>query len=219
METSLHRTLKERYAVGGSGHLEVMVAGFRIDAVDDAGRLIEIQSAPLGALRRKLGRLLPDHRMRIVKPVALGRRIIRRARRDGPDLKARRSPKCGSALDVFDDFVGIVRLFPHVNLEIEVLQVNVDEVRVPRHRWPGYFVADRVLGAILGTISLVRADDLWSLLPDGSNWREPFTTRELAQAIARPIWFAQRVAYCLRHSGAARVVGKSGNRLIYVRKP
>jgi hypothetical protein len=217
METSLHRALKERYALGGSGHPEVIVAGFRIDAVDDAGRLVEIQSGPLGALGRKLGRLLPDHRVRVVKPVALGRRIIRRARRDGPDLLARRSPKRGAVLDIFDDFVGIVRVFPHINLEIEVLQVIVDEVRVPRRRWPGYFVADRLLGAIVGTSSLASADDLWSLLPDDYNWQEPFTTRELAQAIARPIWFAQRVAYCLRKSGAARVIGKSGNRLIYVR--
>ena len=33
-----------------------------------------------------------------------------------------------------------------------------------------------------------------------------------------PLSFAQRVAYCLRLTGAARVVGKQGNRLIYVRR-
>ncbi len=92
METSLHRALKERYAAGGSGHPEVMLAGFRIDAVNGAGRLIEIQSGPLGPLRRKLGQLLPDHRMRIVKPIALRRRIVRRSKRDGPNLSARCSP-------------------------------------------------------------------------------------------------------------------------------
>src|SRR5579883_2246090 len=78
METSLHRALKEQYATGGSGRPEVVIGGFRVDAVDEAGRLVEVQSGPLGPLRGKLRRLLPDHRVRIVKPVVLRRRIVRR---------------------------------------------------------------------------------------------------------------------------------------------
>ena len=62
METSLHRSLKERYAAGSVGRREVTVERFRIDAVDDSGRLIEIQSGALGPLRSKLRRLLADHR-------------------------------------------------------------------------------------------------------------------------------------------------------------
>ena len=61
METSLHRSLKERYATGGDGRSEVPIRGYRIDAVDEAGRLVEVQSGPLGPLRGKLGRLLPEH--------------------------------------------------------------------------------------------------------------------------------------------------------------
>lgn len=218
METSLHRALKERYAAGGSGHPEVTLAGFRIDAVDGAGRLVEVQSGPLGPLRRKLGRLLPEHRVRIIKPIARCRRIVRRSRRDGPNLSARRSPKRGALLDVFDDLLGVASVFPHANLEIEILEVTIDEVRVPRRRWPGYSVADRILGAIHETTCLRRAADLWTLLPGHCIGREPFTTRELADQIGRPVWFAQRVAYCLRLSVAVSVVGKSGNRRIYVRK-
>ena len=41
----------------------------------------------------------------------------------------------------------------------------------------------------------------------------------LARELGRPLSFAQRVAYCLRLTGAARVVGKTGNRLIYSGKP
>ena len=44
MEMSLHRSLKERYATGGDGRSEVSVGRYRIDAVDDMGRLIEVQS-------------------------------------------------------------------------------------------------------------------------------------------------------------------------------
>jgi hypothetical protein len=218
METSLHRALKERYAAVGSGNREVTLAGCRIDAVDGAGRLVEIQSGSLGPLRRKLGHLLPDHRMRIIKPIALRRRIVRRSKCDGPNLSARCSPKRGTLVDVFDDLMGVVSVFPHSNLEIEILAVTIDEVRVPRRRWPGYSVADRILGTIEGKTCLRRAADLWALLPRHFSGREPFTTLKLSQEIERPIWFAQRVAYCLRQSGAACVVGKSGNRRIYVRE-
>ena len=217
METSLHRSLKERYATGGEGRAEVPVRGYRIDAIDDTGRLVEVQSGPLGPLRGKLSRLLPDHRVRIVKPVILRRRVVRRLCPDGPDVSARSSPKRGALHDVFDDLMGVVRVFPHSNLDIEILGVTVDEVRMPRRRRPGYVVADRRLGVICSSATLARADDLWALLPDGCDGREPFTTSDLAARLGRPAWFAQRVAYCLRLTGAARVEGKVGNRIVYVR--
>jgi hypothetical protein len=218
METSLHRTLKERYAVGGSGHPEVAIQGFRVDAVDEAGRLIEVQSGALGPLRGKLRKLLPEHRVRIVKPVVLNRRVVRRSKLDGEALSSRRSPKRGALLDVFDDLIGVVRVFPHANLEIEVLGVAIEEVRVPRRRWPGYRVTDRRLSEIHEVTSLVHASDLWALLPPGLLARPAFTTHELARDLDRPLAFAQRVAYCLRLTGAAKVAGKSGNRLIYHRE-
>jgi len=217
METSLHRSLKERYATGGNGRPEVAIRGFRIDAVDDAGRLVEVQSGPLGPLRGKLNRLLPDHRIRIVKPVVLRRRVVRRHRADGPDLSSRSSPRRGALHDVFDDLVGVVRVFPHANLEIEVLGVTIDEVRTPRRRRPGYAVADRRLDTILTSALIARAEDLWALLPGDCDNGMPFTTVDLAERLDRPVWFAQRVAYCLRLAGAARVAGKAGNRLVYVR--
>jgi hypothetical protein len=217
METSLHRALKERYSEGEHCRREVKVAGFRVDAIDDAGRLIEIQSGALGPLREKLRRLLQEYRLRIVKPVLLKRRLIQKSRRDGPVVSARCSPKRGTFIDVFEDLLGVARLFPHSNLEIEVLGVTIDEVRVPRRRRPGYRVVDRLLGEIRGSTTLTRAADLWVLLPANCAAGEPFTTRELAIWLKRPLRFAQRVVYCLRHSGAVRVVGKTGNRVIYLK--
>ena len=111
------------------------------------------------------------------------------------------------------------RVFPHANLEIEILGVTIEEIRVPRRRWPGYTVADRCLGEIQETTSLVQAGDLWSLLPDGVTDGNRSRTHDLAERLGRPLSFAQRVAYCLRLTGAARVMGKSGNRLIYIREP
>jgi hypothetical protein len=215
VETSLHRELKERYGPGSGGRQEVALRGYRIDAVSGDGVLVEVQSGALGPLKGKLERLLTESTVRVIKPVVVARRVVRRAKHDGPDLSARFSPKRGDVVDVFDDLIGLARVFPHSNLRIDVLAVEVDEVRVTRRRKPGYAVADRLLREVVGCVSLREAGDLWRLMPDGLDG--PFTTRDLAGRMGRRLDFAQRVAYCLRLTGAVEAVGKTGNQRIYSR--
>jgi len=210
LETTLHRQLKARHGPEFGGRIEVVVGGFRIDAVDADGTLIEVQSAALGPLRGKLARLLPDYRVRVVKPVVVSRRIVRR---DG--RSARQSPRRGALLDAFDDLVGLARLFPHPNLRIDVVAVAIDELRAPRRRRPGYSVVDRSLREVVGSTALESGGDLWALLP--ANIPDPFTTLDLARALGKPIDFARRVAYCLRSGGAAEAVAKRGNLVVYSR--
>jgi hypothetical protein len=214
VETTLHRQLKARYGTEAGGRSEVTLSGYRIDAVRPEGVLVEVQSGPLGPLKGKLSGLLPLHRVHVVKPVVVARRVVRRARRDGADLSARLSPKRGTIVDVFDDLVGLVRVFPHPNLCVELLEVEIDEIRVPRRRRPGYSVADRSLRTVVATVALRNATDLLALLPDGLD--RPFTTKDLAEQICRPLAFAQRVAYCLRLSGAVDTVGKVRNHWVYL---
>ena len=215
MERSLHRQLKHRYGPEAGGRAEVSVDRYRIDAVTPEGCLIEIQSAPLGHLKAKLARLLPTSEVGVVKPVIVARRCLRRDEATGVDRPPRRSPKRGSLVEVFDELVGIVHLFPHPNLTIHLLGVDVDEVRVDRRRHPGYSVVDRSLRAVVEEISLRTAGDLWSLLPD--DLEPTFTSDQLAHRLARPVEFARRVAFCLHQSGATQLIGKRGNRRIYRR--
>ncbi len=212
----MHRQLKERYGPEAGGQSEVTLEGFRVDAVAADGRLIEIQSAPLGLLKRKLASLLPSRVVGVVKPVIVARRVVRRLEPGGIDLGIRRSPKRGALIEVFDELVGLAHLFPHANLTIELLAVEIDEVRIARRRRPGYSVADRVLRAIVETVPLKEADDLWRLLPQ--ELPDQFTSSDLAERIGQPLRFAQRATYCLRLSGAARVVAKVGNRRVYERR-
>ena len=53
METSLHRQLKYHFAAD-SNSVEVTVDGFRIDAIDSKGFLVEIQHAGLGSDRKSV---------------------------------------------------------------------------------------------------------------------------------------------------------------------
>jgi hypothetical protein len=213
VETTLHRQLKERYGTESGGRTEVALKGFRVDAVSPEGALIEVQSGPLSPLRGKLRRLLPDHRIHVIKPVVVARRVVRRARPEGGDLSVRRSPWTGAVVDVFDDLIGLAQVFPHPNLRVDVLGVEIDEVRIPRRRRPGYAVVDRCLRHVSATFSLGVPADLWTLLP--GDWNSPFTTVDLAARLERSVAFAQRVAYCLRLSGAVETLGKIGNRRIY----
>ena len=215
METALHRQLKARFGPEAGGRSEVALAGFRIDAIDPDGFLIEVQSGALGPLRPKIARLLLEHRVRVVKPVVVARRIVRRSGRDAGDQSARLSPKRGAVVDVFDDLMGLIPLFPHANLTIDVMEVVIDEIRVPRRRRPGYKVADRALREVGQVVTLAHSRDLWRLIP--VMLPEPFTTIDLAETLGSPLDFAQRVAYCLRVGGAAVPVGKLGNRIIYER--
>jgi hypothetical protein len=215
LESTLHRQLKERFGPESGGRAEVQVGPYRVDAIDPEGRLVEVQAGPLGALKGKLTRLLPEHEIRVIKPVVLSRRIVRRDRVDGPDRSSRRSPRRGDLLDVFDELVSLARVFPHKKLTIEVIGISIIEVRVTQRR--GWRVVDRSLVEVVSTTTLRSGDDLWSLLPEGFDG--PFTTLDCARALVRPLAFAQRLTYCLRHAGAVEERGFLKRRRIYMRLP
>lgn len=215
METSLHRSLKELHGPAAGGRCEVAVDGFRIDAVAADGSLVEIQSGGLGALKPKLRSLLPRHRIRVVKPIVLGRVVVRRTAADGPDLSRRRSPRRGSLVEAFEDLVGLASMLPDPNLTVQIVGVAIEEVRLPRRRRPGFAVIDRRLIEVREAVTIGSADDLWDLLPTDFPRFEPFSTADLARKLGTTRPFAQRIAYCLRNAGAAQPVAKRGNSYIY----
>ena len=217
METSLHRALKALYAPGDGG-IEVPLDGFRIDAVR-AGCLVEIQHGSLAAIRDKVRTLLAGHRMVVVKPIIVCKQLIKRASKDGPVVSRRVSPKRGTLLDLFDDLVHFTHVFPHPRLTLEVPLVDVEEWRYPGHgrrrRWRenDHQVEDQKLLAVHRTYRLRTAADLAGLL--GCPLPQPFDSGQMAEALQVRRWVAQRIAYCLRQTGAAREVGKQGNTRLY----
>ena len=46
---------------------------------------------------------------------------------------------------------------------------------------------------------------------------DPFMTSELAEALGRPRWLAQKMTYCLRNMDAITQVGRQGNAILYAR--
>ncbi len=216
METTLHRQLKDLYA-GAASRCEIPLEGYRIDAQRD-GQLVEIQQGSLSALKAKARALLNrGHRLLVVKPLASRTYLIRRNRVRGRIVSSRYSPRRQSVLELFDELVHFVDVFPHPRLTLEFLLIEQEEERVParsprswrrRHR-----VLDRRLRSVIRAIALRRSTDLCPLLP--ADLPEIFSTADLAEAAEVPRWLAQKIAYCLRKTAAAQVVGKKGNALLY----
>ena len=98
-EQSLHRALKERYAVAGSD-TERAIDGFVADVVT-GGRIVEIQTGGFGPLKGKLSRLLESYPVTLVHPIARDRYIVKAGDNPGAPETRRRSPRHGLVFDVF----------------------------------------------------------------------------------------------------------------------
>jgi hypothetical protein len=221
MESSLHRELKQRYA-GTGAQIEVRCGRYRVDAVAE-GELIEIQHGRLGAISFKVAELLEEHAVRLVKPIVREKLLVKRRRKGGRVASRRRSPNRGRLFDLFHDLVYFTKVFPHPRLSIEALLVDVEEHRYPGHgrrRWRragDYVVEDRHLLCVSDSVVLRTPADLVELL--GCELPLRFDTAELARLTGETRFVAQRVAYCLRKTGAIRTVAKRRNALVYQVRP
>lgn len=219
METSLHQQLKRCYA-DRDDDTEVVMGKYRIDAIR-GDELIEVQCASLSAIRRKCHDLLTRHSVRVVKPVIVRTRIARAKKADGPVTSRRLSPKRGNVLDIFEDLIYFIRIFPNPNLTLELPLVHVEQLRVPakkrRRRWgKDYRVHDVRLESIEATIELRQASDLFRLVGI-SEELESFNTLDIARATDRPRWVAQQIAYVLRKTGAIEAVDRNRSGIVYER--
>lgn len=216
-EKSLHASLKKWYARRGDRY-EVVVDGFHID-IRRSGMLIEIQTANFSSLKRKLDALTENHNVRLIYPIAENKYIVRMTGEGRKEIGRRKSPKHGEVTDLFEELVSIPRLVRRPNFSLEVVLIEVEEVRRDdgqgsfwRHGWS---IDDRRLLAVNDSVVFESPGDYAALLPDGLP--DPFTTRDLADALDKPVWLAQKMAYCLREMDVLEIAGKKGNAYLYVR--
>ena len=212
-EGSLHRALKVRYATPGSA-TEQVVDGFVADVVSGR-RIIEVETANFGNLKRKLPRWLERFRVTLVHPIARDRYIVKLPGEDMPAIR-RRSPRHDSVFRVFNALVSIPKLLEHPNLTLDILMVVVEDIRVAarrrRRRWA---TVDQRLLEVQETVRVQRMADLFA--PLDRHLPDRFTTRQLAAAMDAPRRLAQQAAFCFRQTGVAEACGKDGNAWIYRR--
>lgn len=216
-EKPLHAALKEWYARPGD-RFEVSVDGFVIDIVR-GDLLVEIQTGNFAAIKRKLSALVPSHPVRLVYPIAREKWIVKLAEDGNGQLGRRKSPKRGTLEQVFRELVSFPALLSHPNFTLEVLFIQEEETRRydGKRGWRrrGWVTYERRLLQVVGSHLFETPVDVAALFPP--DLCEPFTTSDLAAAIARPRWLAQKMAYCLREMGAITSTGKRGNAILYIR--
>jgi hypothetical protein len=152
-----------------------------------------------------------------VKPLAASKLLVKRKRRNGRVLSTRYSPTHETLYHIFEDLVHFTQAYGHPRLTLEILLTEQEEHRVAirkvRKFGKDYRVADRLLRAVCARNQLRTLRDLAALLPAGLP--ETFSTQDVARLASIPRWLAQKMAYCLRKTGAVEAVSKQGNNLIY----
>jgi len=214
-ERSLHSAVKNWIATPGD-KFEVEVDGFIVDIVR-GDLLIEVQTRNFSAIRDKLGVLVKKHRVRLVYPIAVRKRIVHVDRIKGNPTKRRFSPKKGKLIDVFDELVRIPRLVKEQNFELEVLMVEEEEVRCDdgRGSWRrrGVSIKDHNLVRVVDSAIFRSVDDFLRFLPN--TLAQPFTSKQLAECLGISLRLARRMTYSLREMGALQVTGKVGRALLF----
>jgi hypothetical protein len=160
-EGPLRAAVKARLAAPGA-RLEVPDGRFVIDLIRADGELVEVQTGGFACWGPSSTPLLDRHRFRIVHPVSAERRIVR-VDEHGEVLSIRRSPNCGTVVEVFDKLTAFPSLLTHPNLTVEALLLGEDHLGAAgpvtvrrRTRDPGA----RYLREVLARVELHGPDDV-----------------------------------------------------------
>ena len=222
-ETDLHAALKRHYA-RPIDLLEANVAGYVVDVLRPEGAaggsgIVEIQTHNFAALKRKLPRLLEQHAVTLVYPIAAEKWVVRLQADRRTVIGRRKSPHRGQLSELFNELVSIPQLVAHPNFTLEVALIHEEELRCPttgkrRSRWlRPWRTFNRRLLKVVDRVALSTPDDFRRFIP--SDLASPFTSRELAAAIDQPEALAHKMTYCLRKMGTLDVVGKRRNAWLY----
>jgi len=209
-ESSLHADLKSWYAQPGD-LIEVPVNGHIID-IKRADLLIEIQYRNFNTIKKKLSKLLSDHPVRLVHPIAEVKWITRLPVDASTPLVRRKSPKKGRPEHIFVELVHIPELMRHPNFSIEIIMIEQEERRLNdgKGSWRrrGWSITDHKLIKVIDSLSFESPQSYRKFIPP--ELAQPFTNRELSNTLSISLNLAQRMVYCLRKMDIIKVIGKKG---------
>ena len=214
-ESSLHADLKLWYKET-EDRLEAPVENFIIDIVRDK-LLIEIQTKNFSQIKKKLERLIVNHKILLIHPIVKDKWIVNVESQTNSTLSKRLSPKHDSYVDIFEELIRIPELIPNPNLTIELPLVQIEEYRKKdgsgSWRRNGWSIYDRKLVKVLEKRAFYTPMDFLMLKP--TSLKTPFTNKELAYSLKKPLNLARKMSYCLRKMGLIKVVGRRERSLIF----
>lgn len=176
--------------------------------------LIEIQTANFAAMKSKITKLIDQHKVRIVHPIAREKWLLKT---DGENheviISRRKSPKKGHIETIFLEMVSFPQLMMHPNFSLDVLMTQEEVVcDFRRKRWRN---RERRLLDVVEQHRFETLTDWQCLIPENL---QRFTTKQLAESCHIPRRLAQKMAYCLAKGGVVDDIGKVGREKLYERK-
>ena len=213
-ESSLHRSLKFRYSSPRA--TETAVGDYVCDGLGDYGEFIEVQTGSFGPLKEKVKFLTQSGKVRVIHPI-IEQKQIELHNSDGDLLHKRKSPKKGSAWDLFKALLYAPELPLLKNLTIELVVIDVIEKRIDdgRGSWrrKGVSIKDRQICAWHRSLVLRKPKDYYQFLPVKKN--EQFSVQDLAEKAGIDVGLARKTLYVFNKMGIVERVGKRGRALLY----
>jgi len=214
-ESSLHRTLKFRYA-GPGGETEVETGEYVADGIRKDGEYIEIQTGSFAPLKKKVKEFAANGKVRIIHPIAVSKKIEVYGE-DGAFLYSRKSPLKGCPWDLFDALLHAPELPLIKGITIEVVLADITEKRVKdgkgARRRKGISIKDRELSAWHESFLLKKPADYLRFVPFKKN--EEFTVSQLAERAKIDKEKAGKALYVLTKMKVVERIGKKGNAWMY----
>lgn len=229
-ESSLHKTLKEMYALNEGAETEVAQDGYVYDIMKEDGSVIEIQTKNVSKLYVKIKTALDKGRKcRIVHPLVTEKTIIL-TDKSGNITSRRKSPKRENSYSIFRELTGIYPLLLHENFTLETAEVSVTEERIKteepvqspngkRRFKKDWLKKDKKLNEILKTRTLRQKEHYLSFLPPGLP--EEFSVKDVQnllkmQGQPKSTWVqAGIMLWVLTHMNLIEKNGAKGRSYLY----
>lgn len=211
-EKSIHAVLKYYYIPDERFH-EIPIDRFVADACKE-GEIFEIQSRGFHLLKDKLDRFLEDHEVTVVYPIA-GLKWLRFVDPETGEIKPpRKSPKKGHPYDALNELISIRKYLSDPHLHVILCILETEEYTIldgyGKDRKKHATRADKIPVNIIKEIEIDSPKDYLNFLPE--NLPDEFTTKDIAEAVQRPLYEAQ--ALCTILSGMD-LITKTGTRNRY----
>ncbi len=214
-EKTTHAILKLTYCPNPAFH-EISVEG-SIAEICTGTEIIEIQSAAFHQLRKKLDKFLPLMPVTIVYPIPHTKWLRWIDPQTGEVLQSRKSPKCGSPLEISRQLVHLLDYLSQPNLHFCIAMLDLEEYRLldgwSRDKKKGSHRYDRIPSKLADQILIDRVEDYMQVIPYPLT--EPFTVKDFEKAARISHKTAADAITVLRRLELIRHVGNKGQAFLY----
>ena len=217
-EKTLHAVLKN-YIDPDEDHQEIPIDRYIAD-IFVRDHIIEIQTANMNAMRAKLACFLPQYPVRVVYPIPAEKWIIWVDPETGEIKPPRKSPKKGHPFDALNELISIKKYLSDPKLHVIICILETEEYTIldgyGKDRKKHATRADKIPVNIIKEYAIDSPDDYINFLPD--DIPDEFTTKDIAEAVHRPIYEAQALCNILSDLDLIEKIGNRNRYHLYTRK-